>query len=123
MYAIEKGYFSSRVISNDDISIIANTSLEECSDVAVLVIDRVRDSDMSDATTMTTVTGETVINFTGSTDHYTCTPHIELPSGRRLSFPSFSCSTGKFCVGVGVSNIINSDNISFSSFMTSKLIM
>ena len=91
---IERGYFSSRIISNSDIPIIANTSLEVCSDVAVLVIDCVRNNDMSDIISMTTVIGEAVVNFSGTTDQYTCTSHIELPSGRQLSLPSFDCSTG-----------------------------
>ena len=114
MCVIEKGYFSSRKISNSDISIIANTSLEECSDVAVLVIDRVRDNDMSDATSKTTVIGEAVLNFNGTTDQYTCTPHIQLPSGHRRYFPSFNCSTGKFAIGVSI--VINADKVSFTSF-------
>ena len=118
MCVIEKGYFTSRIISNSDISIIANTSLEECSDVAVLVIDRARDNDMSDTTSMTTVIGVAVLNFTGTTDQYTCTPHIQLPSGHRWYFPSFNCSTGKF--GIGVRIVINADKVSFSSFMNSK---
>ena len=112
MCVIEKGFFSSRITSNSDISIIANTSLEECSDVAVLVIERVRNNDRSDATSMTTVTGEAVVNFTGITNQYTCTPYTQLPSGYRWSFPSFNCSTGKF--GLYVSIAINADNVSFS---------
>ena len=95
MCVIEKGNFYSEVISSSDVSVIANTSMEECSDVAELEIERVRDSDMSDTTRMMTVIGEGVVNFTGSTDQYTCTPHIKLQSGRYLSFPSFNCSTSK----------------------------
>ena len=68
-----------------------------CSDVAVLVIERIKDNDASDAASVTTAIGEGVVfNFNGSADQYTCTPHIELPSGQRLSFPGFNCSTGKF---------------------------
>ena len=92
---LERGSFSSNVSSGNNVSIFANTSIEGCSDVAVLVIDRVRDNDMSDATSMTTFIGEAVVNFTGTTDQYTCTPRIELPSGRRLSLPSFDCSASK----------------------------
>ena len=99
---IERGYFSSRVTTRSDISIIANTSLEVCSDVAVLVIERVKDNDTSDSASVTTAIGGVVVNFTGSTDQYRCTPHIELPSGQRLSFPGFNCSTGKFSFVVGI---------------------
>ena len=83
-------------MSSSSVSVTSNTSLVECSDVAVLVIDRVRDDDMSDATSMTTVIGDGVtVSFTGTTFQYTCTPHIVLPSGRRLSFDGFNCSTSK----------------------------
>ena len=90
------------IISEIDISVVANTSLEECSDVAVLVIDRVRDNDMSNTNTMITSIGvNIVVNFTGSTDQYTCTPYTMIPSGHRLSFSSFKCSsTGKVCIAV-----------------------
>ena len=91
---LERGSFSSNASSGNNVSIFASTSIEECSDVAVLVIDRVRDNDMSDTTSMTTCIGEGIVNFTGTTDLYTCTPRIELPSDRRLSLPSFNCSTG-----------------------------
>ena len=114
MCVIEKGYFSSRIISNSDISIVTNTSLEVCSDAAVLVIERVRNNDMSDTTSMTTVIGEAVVNFTGTTDQYTCTPHTQLPSGHRRYFPSFNCRTSKF--GIGVSIVINADKVSFSLY-------
>ena len=51
---------------------------------------------MSTTTTMMTSIGENiVVNFTSSTDQYSCTLYIKLPSGRCLSFPSFNCSTGK----------------------------
>ena len=102
MFVIEKRYFSSRIISNSDISIITNTSLEECSDVAVLVIERVRITDMSNTTSLTTVIGEAIVNFTGTTDQYTCTPRIELPSGHCRFFPSFNCSTGVSIIINGV---------------------
>ena len=106
---LENGFFSHKVITRSDISIIANTSLEVCSDVAVLVIERVRDNDTIDAASVTTAVGEgVVVNFTGSADQYTCTPHIELPSGQCLSFRGFNCSTGKFSLVV---SIIHSSSI------------
>ena len=115
MCVIEKGYFSSRIISISDISIVTNTSLEVCSDVAELVIERVRNNDMSDTTSMITVIGEVVVNFTGTTDQYTCTLHIQLPSNHRRCFPSLNCSTGNF--GIGVSIVINADKVSFSLYI------
>ena len=61
------------------------------------------DNDTSDAASVTTVIGEgVVVNFTGSADHYSCTPHIELPSGHHLSFLGFNCSTGKFSLVVSI---------------------
>ena len=97
MCAIERGSFDVNTLSESDISVVANTSLEECSDVAVLVLVRVRVNDiMSTTTTMMTSIGENiVVNFTSSTDQYSCMLYIKLPSGRCLSFPSFNCSTGK----------------------------
>ena len=92
---LERGSFSPNASSGNDVSIFASTSIEECSDVAVLVIDRVRNNDMSDITSMTAFIGEGIVNFTGTTDQYTCTPRIELPSGRQLSLPSFVCSASK----------------------------
>ena len=103
MWAIERGSFDVSILSKRDISVVANTSLEECSDVAVLVIHRIKDNDISNTTTMLTSIGvNIVVNFTGSSDQYTCTPHIKLPSGHCLSFSSFNCSTGK----VGIADII-----------------
>ena len=92
---IERGSFTVKDLCNSDISVVANTSLEECSNVAVLVIDRVRNNDMRFATRMTTVIGEGVLEFSGSTDQHMCKAHIKLPSGLRLSFPSFNCGTSK----------------------------
>ena len=99
---VERGSFVLKIILENEISIIANTSIVECSDVAVLVINRVKDYDIRVATTMMTVIGEdVVVNFNVSADQYTCTPLIKLVSGRRLYFPSFKCSTGK--VGISIS--------------------
>ena len=57
---------------------------------------------MSNTNTMITSIGvNIVVNFTGSTDQYTCTPYTMIPSGRCFSFSSFNCSsTSK--VGIAV---------------------
>ena len=50
---------------------------------------------------MTSIGVNIVVNSTGSTDQYTCTPYTMIPSGRHLSFSSFNCSsTGR--VGIAV---------------------
>ena len=117
MCAIERGSFDVNILSKSEISVVANTSLEECSDIAVLDIDRARVNDMSISSTMMTCIGENiVINFTSTTDQYNCKPHIKLPSGRRLSFSSFNCSSGK--VGIAVAIIIVLDKLSLY-FLTS----
>ena len=105
MCSVERGAFF-KIILESEISIVSNTSIEECSDFAVLVIERIKDYDTSDSIIMTTVIGEdVVVNFTGSSDQYTCTPHIELPSGRCLSFPQVRVSIAISIINLLISSI------------------
>jgi len=91
---IEKGSFIVNVLSDMEISIVTNTTLVECSNSAVLKINRVGLNTNSFYSKSVNI-GKNVVNFSGCSDQFICTPSIQLPTGRRLPLPSFNCSTSK----------------------------